>query len=203
MGLVLTCKTMSIFLGAENGLNLFTLTRSNDLNEGIDDKGRLETVGEYHVGELINKFKRGNLLGKNSDTSTIVNPSILYGTVDGTIGVISQLTKNQYDVLKVQFSYFPRRLSATSLTLFLFDIQDVETALTKVINGVGGKVSGICNSKHLHLTALFYSSLVGLSHSEWRRFRSSHPPRTSSQHKGFIDGTSITSCQCSIVSFFP
>mmetsp|Transcript_40860 Transcript_40860/g.102893 ORF Transcript_40860/g.102893 Transcript_40860/m.102893 type:complete len:1012 (-) Transcript_40860:694-3729(-) len=46
------------YIGAENSFNLFTLRRNTeDLNE--EDRGRLITVGEYHLGEFVNKLHHG------------------------------------------------------------------------------------------------------------------------------------------------
>ncbi|KAI3495498.1 hypothetical protein L1887_37839 [Cichorium endivia] len=100
-----------IYLGAENNFNLFTV-RKNSTDEG---RGRLEVVGEYHLGELVNRFQHGSLVMHlpNSDVGKI--PTIIFGTVNGVIGVIASLPQDQY--------VFMERL---------------QTNLRKVIKGVGG-----------------------------------------------------------------
>lgn len=46
------------FIGAENGYNFFTVAKNSDaITE--EDRGRLEITGEYHYGELVNRFRHG------------------------------------------------------------------------------------------------------------------------------------------------
>jgi DNA damage-binding protein 1 len=50
-----------VFLGAENWNNLFCLRRNvNSQSEEI--RCRLDNVGEFHLGEMVNKFMRGSLV---------------------------------------------------------------------------------------------------------------------------------------------
>ena len=49
------------YLGAENNFNLFTLRRQSDAATD-EERSRLEVVGEYHVGEFVNRFRRGSLV---------------------------------------------------------------------------------------------------------------------------------------------
>jgi DNA damage-binding protein 1 len=113
----------SIYLGAENWNNLFCLRRNlNSTNEDV--QYRLDTIGEYHLGEMCNKFMAGSLVmpvfsrnagssahrnsrrsgtplkksGSNSSPSKLasrfrrpvvsIGSQTLYGTVDGSLGVI-------------------------------------------------------------------------------------------------------------------
>jgi hypothetical protein len=41
----------------------------------------------------------GSLLMNHGESEVIVNDTVLFGTVRGTIGVIAQITKDKYDVL--------------------------------------------------------------------------------------------------------
>jgi DNA damage-binding protein 1 len=105
------------YIGAENSFNLFTVRKNSDAATD-DERGRLEIVGEYHLGELVNKFKHGSLVMKMPDesgNSLAAVPTLLYGTVNGVIGVIASLPQKEY--------------------LFL---QRVQQNLSKVIKGVGG-----------------------------------------------------------------
>ena len=115
----------NVYLGAENWNNLFCLRRNTAAaNEEV--RCRLDTIGEYHLGEMCNKFMSGSLVmpvSTNSSSSSRRNirrgaatpqkknpesPSksggaaasrfrrpivttgsqTLFGTVDGTLGVI-------------------------------------------------------------------------------------------------------------------
>ncbi len=98
----------NVYLGAENWNNLFCLRR-NTASTSPEVQCRLETVGEYHLGEMCNTFLPGSLVmpvGKQSNkprTTTPESPAhrvaarkppvvtgsqTLFGTVDGTLGVI-------------------------------------------------------------------------------------------------------------------
>ena len=57
------------FVGAENSYNLFVLKKASEARcrRGLsaltdEDRARLETTGEVHVGEFINKFVAGSLV---------------------------------------------------------------------------------------------------------------------------------------------
>jgi len=117
-----------VYLGAENWNNLFCLRR-NTASQSEEIRCRLDTIGEYHLGEMCNKFMCGSLVmpvsssnagSGNSATSkhrrrmagspqkkkaasspgkasaggsgrravVVTGSHTLFGTVDGTLGVI-------------------------------------------------------------------------------------------------------------------
>jgi DNA damage-binding protein 1 len=94
------------YLGAENSFNLFTVRKNNDAATD-EERGRLEVVGEYHLGE--------SLVMRLPDSEASQIPTVIFGTVNGVIGVIASLPQEQ----------------------FLF-LQKLQQALVKVIKGVGG-----------------------------------------------------------------
>lgn len=104
----------SFFLGADSGYNIFT-ARKNDEGANDEDRCRLDIVGQFHVGDYINRFRRGSLVMKLPDSEISKVPTILYGTINGAIGVIASLPAEQYEVLR--------------------ELQEV---LRKHIRGVGG-----------------------------------------------------------------
>ncbi|KAK9227132.1 hypothetical protein WN943_012181 [Citrus x changshan-huyou] len=103
-----------IYLGAENNFNLFTV-RKNSEGATDEERGRLEVVGEYHLGEFVNRFRHGSLVMRLPDSDVGQIPTVIFGTVNGVIGVIASLPHEQY--------------------LFL---EKLQTNLRKVIKGVGG-----------------------------------------------------------------
>ncbi|OAY47208.1 DNA damage-binding protein 1 [Manihot esculenta] len=103
-----------IYLGAENNFNLFTV-RKNSEGATDEERGRLEVVGEYHLGEFVNRFRHGSLVMRMPDSEVGQIPTIIFGTVNGVIGVIASLPHEQY--------------------MFL---EKLQTNLRKVIKGVGG-----------------------------------------------------------------
>ncbi|KAA8519402.1 hypothetical protein F0562_013658 [Nyssa sinensis] len=103
-----------IYLGAENNFNLFTV-RKNSEGATDEERGRLEVVGEYHLGEFINRFRHGSLVMRLPDSDVGQIPTVIFGTVNGVIGVIASLPRDQY--------------------IFL---EKLQANLRKVIKGVGG-----------------------------------------------------------------
>ncbi|KAK0579839.1 hypothetical protein LWI29_032279 [Acer saccharum] len=103
-----------IYLGAENNFNLFTV-RKNSEGATDEERGRLEVVGEYHLGEFVNRFRHGSLVMRLPDSDVGQIPTVIFGTINGVIGVIASLPHEQY--------------------LFL---EKLQTNLRKVIKGVGG-----------------------------------------------------------------
>ncbi|KAI4365220.1 hypothetical protein MLD38_021226 [Melastoma candidum] len=102
------------YLGAENNFNLFTV-RKNSEGATDEERGRLEAVGEYHLGEFVNRFRHGSLVMRLPDSDVGQIPTIIFGTVNGVIGVIASLPHDQY--------------------VFL---EKLQSNLRKVIKGVGG-----------------------------------------------------------------
>ncbi|KAI3824589.1 hypothetical protein L1987_06052 [Smallanthus sonchifolius] len=103
-----------VYLGAENNFNLFTV-RKNSEGATDEERGRLEVVGEYHLGEFVNRFQHGSLVMRLPDSDVGHIPTIIFGTVNGVIGVIASLPQDQY--------------------IFM---EKLQTNLRKVIKGVGG-----------------------------------------------------------------
>uniref|UniRef100_A0A5B7BQC4 DNA damage-binding protein 1 n=1 Tax=Davidia involucrata TaxID=16924 RepID=A0A5B7BQC4_DAVIN len=103
-----------VYLGAENNFNLFTV-RKNSEGATDEERGRLEVVGEYHLGEFVNRFRHGSLVMRLPDSDVGQIPTVIFGTVNGVIGVIASLPREQY--------------------VFL---EKLQTNLRKVIKGVGG-----------------------------------------------------------------
>lgn len=103
-----------VYLGAENNFNLFTV-RKNSEGATDEERARLEVVGEYHLGEFINRFRHGSLVMRLPDSEIGQIPTVIFGTVNGVIGVIASLPHDQY--------------------IFL---EKLQSNLRKVIKGVGG-----------------------------------------------------------------
>ncbi|KAL1525255.1 hypothetical protein AB1Y20_020120 [Prymnesium parvum] len=101
------------YLGSENALNLFVAKKNADATND-EERQRLEVVGEFHVGEFINRFRRGSLaIADSSIAQPLTN--LIYGTVNGVLGVVSPISQEQYSFLK-----------------------KVQDSLARVVKGVGG-----------------------------------------------------------------
>lgn len=60
--------TDDVYLGAENWNNLFVLRR-NTKSQSEEIRCRLDTIGEFHLGEMCNKFMKGSLVMPHSSSS--------------------------------------------------------------------------------------------------------------------------------------
>ncbi|KAM7524858.1 hypothetical protein LguiA_014760 [Lonicera macranthoides] len=103
-----------VYLGAENNFNIFTV-RKNSEGATDEERGRLEVVGEYHLGEFVNRFRHGSLVMRLPDSDVGQIPTVIFGTVNGVIGVIASLPPEQYSFL-----------------------EKLQANLRRVIKGVGG-----------------------------------------------------------------
>ncbi|KAI9594127.1 mono-functional DNA-alkylating methyl methanesulfonate N-term-domain-containing protein [Syncephalis fuscata] len=94
----LTMMNDDVMLAADCCYNLYTLKYRNDEpDEAIRE--RLEGIGEFHLGDQINRFCSGSLAMWLPDTTNL--PSVqLFGTVAGMIGMVIPLTKQQYTLLE-------------------------------------------------------------------------------------------------------
>lgn len=83
------------FIGAENWSNIFT-TRKNADATTDEERQHLEVVGEYHLGEFVNRFRRGSLSMHVSESGVSQRSQLLYGTVNGVLGVVASLPADEY-----------------------------------------------------------------------------------------------------------
>jgi DNA damage-binding protein 1 len=102
------------FLGAENAHNLLVVRKNGDAATD-EERQRLDIVGEFHLGEFVNRFRRGSLVMRLPDSELAKVPTTLFGTINGVIGVVASLPAEQY--------------------AFLARLQD---ALCATVRGVGG-----------------------------------------------------------------
>ncbi|KAJ3088710.1 DNA damage-binding protein 1a, partial [Quaeritorhiza haematococci] len=116
------------YIGAENCYNLFTLRRRNDAPTD-DERRRLELSGQFHLGEMVNRFRHGKrstrCLTLASETpvnepieiylachafvgSLVMNlpeneapatPILVFCTVNGMIGVVATLNEDKFQYL--------------------------------------------------------------------------------------------------------
>eukprot|EP00240_Pyramimonas_obovata_P000173 CAMPEP_0118957844 /NCGR_PEP_ID=MMETSP1169-20130426/62317_1 /TAXON_ID=36882 /ORGANISM="Pyramimonas obovata, Strain CCMP722" /LENGTH=1091 /DNA_ID=CAMNT_0006905945 /DNA_START=129 /DNA_END=3404 /DNA_ORIENTATION=- len=102
------------YLGAENSFNLFTVRKNSDAGTD-EERQKLEVVGEYHLGLFVNRILHGSLGMRLPDSDAAHIPTLIYGTVEGVIGVMASLPQDQFAIL-----------------------QRLQAALNKVVKGVGG-----------------------------------------------------------------
>lgn len=78
-----------ICLGADNNSNLVTMKR-NTQGATEEEQGRLDLVGSYHLGEIVNKFCR--VRGDER--------ALIFGTIGGMIGLVSSVSDEDYIILE-------------------------------------------------------------------------------------------------------
>jgi DNA damage-binding protein 1 len=135
-----------VWLGAEHMNNLLTLARpGKGTGGGSGSSSKLEVVGEFHLGDFVNRFRPGSLAtlppspaNKPFPPSGIagtaapaaadadaaagaagVGPSLLFGTVGGSVGTVTSLSEVEYHlfvglqraVTKVRDRRFKRAVS--------------------------------------------------------------------------------------------
>lgn len=102
------------FLGAENADNMVVCQRDSGANND-EDRLQMTTVGQIHVGDMVNVFRHGSLVMQNLGDSTIPHTGcVLFGTVGGSIGLVTQLPQDFFEFLN-----------------------ELQQKLTKVIKSVG------------------------------------------------------------------
>ncbi|KAJ0001853.1 hypothetical protein NQD34_001649 [Periophthalmus magnuspinnatus] len=176
------------FLGAENAFNLFVCQKDSAATTD-EERQHLQEVGVFHLGEFVNVFCHGSLVLQNlGESSTPTQGSVLFGTVNGMIGLVTSLSEGWYSLLldlqnrlnkviksvgKIEHSLYPlpwQRMESPALQ-FLFRADDT-CALTAVVGGC-------------HILSVFLDALC-----TWRSF---HTERKTEQATGFIDGDLIES----------
>jgi len=163
--------TDGIYLGSENFNNLFVLRYNSDATSE-EARVRLDTIGEYHLGEMTNKLMGGSLIMPNNSSngtsamssssssrvirsksdkapfeqnrkvSIIIGSQTLYGTVDGSIGSVLGLNGSTF--------------------AFLSSMQRAMTSIIKPVGGIGHQY-----------------------------FRAFHADRCNRPSRGFVDGDLI------------
>lgn len=87
------------YLSCESEFNL-VVSRNNPDSTTVDERKRLETVGCYHLGDQINVFVNASLSTQFSNSTSPQFPTIVYGTVNGAIGVIATLPQSIFQTLQ-------------------------------------------------------------------------------------------------------
>jgi DNA damage-binding protein 1 len=87
---------------AESSKNLVALRRRTD--NGAGDAGCLETVGEMHVGETVNRFFRGSLATRDDRHQTTAQAAapdpLIFGCVSGMLGCVVAIEDSKVAALR-------------------------------------------------------------------------------------------------------
>ncbi|XP_031628469.1 DNA damage-binding protein 1 isoform X2 [Contarinia nasturtii] len=88
------------FLGAENELNLIVCQKDSAATTD-EERQQMPEVAHYHLGDMVNVFRHGSLVMQNvGEKTTPTLGCILYGTVSGAIGLVTQIPPDFYEMLR-------------------------------------------------------------------------------------------------------
>ncbi|CAG9764896.1 unnamed protein product [Ceutorhynchus assimilis] len=89
-----------IYLGAENCFNMFVCQKDSAATTD-EERSQMQQVGHFHVGDMINVFRHGSLVMQNiGETSTPTRGCVLFGTIGGAIGLVTQISQEFYESLR-------------------------------------------------------------------------------------------------------
>lgn len=86
------------FLVAENSNNLLLLRKNGEATTD-EERHRLGIAGEFHLGEHVNRFRHGSLVMRLPDSELSAVPTVIFGTIDGVLGVLASLPAEQHALL--------------------------------------------------------------------------------------------------------
>lgn len=168
---VLDGTAEDVFVGADINGNLQCLRQVTDAVKD-EDRCQLEACGEFHVGEFINAFCRGTLVGQPIDTdSTEMDALSGKAGAGGSDGVGSVLGASYTSITGL-------RPGACSV-------------LYGGVSGAIGNIIALSEDAHRFFAAVervmkrAVTSIGGLNHREWRSFQ--NDLRTAPQ-RNVIDG---------------
>ncbi|KAI6225193.1 DNA damage-binding protein 1 [Aphelenchoides fujianensis] len=83
----------------ENAYNLYTCHKSAK-PDNDDDRIRFHQTGYWYLGKNVNVFRLGNLHSTNVNMTTPYSNPVLYGTSNGGLGVVVQLSEGLFKYLE-------------------------------------------------------------------------------------------------------
>ena len=88
-----------LFLGADNFHNLFVCHKDSAATSD-EERQQMQEVGRYHLGDFINVFRHGSLVMQGvPETSAATSGCILYGSGHGSLGLVTSLNADLYNLL--------------------------------------------------------------------------------------------------------
>ncbi|XP_062536112.1 DNA damage-binding protein 1 [Armigeres subalbatus] len=88
------------FLGADNSNNLFVCLKDCAATTD-DERQQMPEVAQVHLGDMVNVFRHGSLVMENiGERTTPTSGCVLFGTVSGAIGLVTQIPADYYEFLR-------------------------------------------------------------------------------------------------------
>lgn len=85
-----------VYVVAEHGKHLLTYQR-NSYAATDAERGRLERIGQFHLGSRVNSIQHGSLVMQMTDNEGPATKTLIFGTPDGTLGVIACIKPAIYE----------------------------------------------------------------------------------------------------------
>lgn len=61
----------------------------------------MQEVGQFHLGDMVNVFRHGSLVMQHlGESSTPTQGCVLFGTISGAIGLVTQIPSTFYEFLR-------------------------------------------------------------------------------------------------------
>ncbi|KAI8328162.1 CPSF A subunit region-domain-containing protein [Choanephora cucurbitarum] len=94
-----------VYMGADDKSNLFTLTWDKHGVKNAHGISKLEVLGGFHLGSLVNCFREGTLMDtknqmKKHSMIKLIDPSFTFVTVHGSIGVVKTITTEAFELFQ-------------------------------------------------------------------------------------------------------
>ena len=192
-----------IFLGADINQNIFTVCKNSN-SQSEEDRCRLDTLGEYHVGGFINKFVHGSLVIQPNNSSNLKTmEGELRADLNADFGIKldvkgmkgnSTFTEDEHTIDETKDSNI--EMKDGKVRQDIKALVQSQSVLFGCINGMVGIILALTEEqfRFFHVLQKAINTVVpsigNLSHEEWRSFSSD---KRTSKAKNFIDGDIIES----------
>lgn len=172
-----------VYLGAENWNNLFCLRRNvNSQSEEV--RARLDNIGEFHLGEMVNKFMSGSLVMRLAPSSSSSSGAASASSSRRRVGASPQ-KKKAATPTKNDGTIAPRSVRRPVVVTGSQTLFGTVDGTLGVILGLDGRTAAFLSTLERALAAVI-RPVGDLSHAFFRAVeiegRVQHPAH------GFIDG---------------
>lgn len=85
-----------VYVVAEHSKHLYTYQRNSYATTDAE-RGRLERVGQFHLGSRVNRIQHGSLVMQMAENEGPATKTLIFGTTDGMLGVIASIKPDAYN----------------------------------------------------------------------------------------------------------
>eukprot|EP00301_Raphidiophrys_heterophryoidea_P008754 c13180_g7_i1.p1 GENE.c13180_g7_i1~~c13180_g7_i1.p1 ORF type:complete len:752 (+),score=217.23 c13180_g7_i1:322-2577(+) len=94
---IMSCSFLSDdhFVSAEDQYNMM-ITHKNADAANDEDRQRLDIVGEYHIGDMVNVICPGSLVMHTPEMENLIQGSFVFGTTGGMLGLLLVISPESF-----------------------------------------------------------------------------------------------------------